>query len=574
MESEMNQHENNGERFGQCPGDEFHWPDWLCLVGIFALSVFFGWLLSLAYPEGLINEETHSYWVIEKGFRWFSPNTFDWVRTIPYGGLLFFFSQFENPTRALYWLNELVLSLCFALVFVLARSLPTSRSSALALAVSVIIFEVASMRIFFLELQICPDPLFAELVFLGCLLALVGWLRKQRLVFLSGYAIFGVAAFMKPAGAALIPVWIPFAVWSWWPCSGYARLQWVTILLSIALLVGPLGFWAVRNYHIYGYAKSVGNGGFCLLQAVLPLMTDHDQMFAEPKVNADFIAAVRTSERIWQMHHDPHASALVRRDEYERYFLACAAPNGPFQFLAPRTNPVWRNEMDHGLESYDPAHMFKMGAESERIAFCIIRSHPIGYLRRIIREYVDLFSPLALPYEPYDNYQEDQAVAYRFWNTKHGPRPLDLALYPGRGIPNASQGDREVAKALGVIYYNPLFRWCFDRYYTIQFLLSHLIFLAAIGCFTYATVDPSRFRNPAIVLRISMVLMMLFLTTAANYAVPALCHIAKIRYALAGDMTLHLMLLIVFLVLASGFASLTITLRARLATFLERRASV
>ncbi len=134
--------------------------DMLLAIAVFMLSMWLGWCLSLAYPEGIVNEETPSYWIIQQNFQFFAPNTFDWVRTIPYGALLYLSSQFENPTNFLYWTNTLIFSLAISAIFILGRSLNLPTVGALLLALSTQLFEFACMRIYFINLQVCPDPIF------------------------------------------------------------------------------------------------------------------------------------------------------------------------------------------------------------------------------------------------------------------------------------------------------------------------------------------------------------------------------------------------------------------------------
>src|SRR6516165_8255349 len=186
--------------------------DWTLCGTIFFLSMFFCWLLSLAYPEGLVNEETPTYWLIQKDFHWFASNQLDWYRTIPYGALLGFASMFKNPTGVLYWVNSLIFSMDCALVFVLGRMLFASHKLALALAASTLLFEVASMRTFYNNLGVSTDAMFGELITLGVLLILVGWLGKKWRLLLLGYFVFGLVAFIKPAGTSVWLIWLPFAI--------------------------------------------------------------------------------------------------------------------------------------------------------------------------------------------------------------------------------------------------------------------------------------------------------------------------------------------------------------------------
>ncbi len=146
--------------------------DALCFAGVFLLSLSSCWLLSLAYPQGLVTEETLTYWLLQKnfqwvppnvmewyfnpdlvghntfGFHWFGENQLDWYRTIPYCALMSCFTNFKNPTNALFWLNGVIFSISCASVFLLGRILFASRQLALALSLALLFFEIVSMRSF------------------------------------------------------------------------------------------------------------------------------------------------------------------------------------------------------------------------------------------------------------------------------------------------------------------------------------------------------------------------------------------------------------------------------------------
>ncbi len=143
---------------------------------------------------------------------------------------------------------------------------------------------------------------------------------------------------------------------------------------------GPLTFWSVRNYCLYGSAKIVGDGEYVYFRLFLPLLSDKDKLFDDPELNNQFIKSVRGCEQYWKIINDADASAWQRRNNFEYYWLACRAPSNPFYFIARLTDPNWRPDMDHGQTSYTPLHMFKIAAVSEQIAVKIILNHPIEIL--------------------------------------------------------------------------------------------------------------------------------------------------------------------------------------------------
>jgi hypothetical protein len=525
----------------------YKYRDCLCFAGIFLVSLLCGWLLSLAYPDGMATYETSGYWSIARDFHWLSPNKYDWIRTIPFGAVLTLSSNFSNPSNAIYWLNTAIFSLNGALVFVLGRLLFGSPRWALALALCALWFEVVSMRLFFFGLQMTADPLMAELIYLGVLLALIGWLGQQRLVFICAYAIFGLAAFLKPAAVSLFTVWIPFAILSWSAWTGELRTRLAVVCASVLITIAPLALWSLRNLYLYGALRSTGFVGYQLLQAALPTMSDRDQIFDDPRVNAAFLKAVRECEQLNNLSLDPSADARVRQRTYESFYIW---GTGPGEFFAHRTDPHWQPP----IERLGPGKLFALDADAGRAACRIIASHPADYLGRVMREYVDSFSPLALPVFAYETYQVDPVIAY---NTSAAlANSTDFLLYRAVGRPVAMHCNLTVAQFLGAIHNNSIFAWFLDCYYVTQLVLCHLIFIAAVICYGYSTIPGSRFYNVDSIRKIAIVEIMLFLTVASHYAVISLVQIAQVRYSIGCDIELHLLVLVAFFAGIKGLARL------------------
>src|SRR5262249_7799284 len=124
------------------------------------------------------------------------------------------------------------------------------------------------------------------------------------------------------------------------------------------------------------------------------------------------------------------------------------------------------------------------------------------------------------------------------------------ALFPGTNFPSGAHSNRDVAAFLNAIHDNVISRAFLNIYYSLEFFMSHLIFIGALVLYAIALKHPERFVDAPAMRRIALVLIMLFLTAASNYFVIALCQIARIRYQLAGDMPLHLLLIIGVLVSA------------------------
>src|SRR5262249_13502394 len=150
--------------------------------------------------------------------------------------------------------NALLFSLNMVAITILGRALFSSLIVGLALALSSIAFELAVMRLFYANLQLCVDPLLSELICLGILLSLIAWLEKRPRLFIAAYAILGWACFLKPVGLSLLPMLVPLAILAWYRLPE-KRQKVLTIALSLGLLFGPAFLWSLRNYFVYGAFK-------------------------------------------------------------------------------------------------------------------------------------------------------------------------------------------------------------------------------------------------------------------------------------------------------------------------------
>ncbi len=235
------------------------------------------------------------------------------------------------------------------------------------------------------------------------------------------------------------------------------------------------------------YAKSSGVGGSSFLQAVLPFITKDEKLFDDPYVNSKFYFTVKTCEIIcshFTLPDEKEHVALGRMARYERYYLYGPASTNPFQFLVSLTNPEWHGTGFHFVTEFQPRQMFPADDEAGRVAVQIIKDHPLEYVNRFFVEYIDMFRPLAVWYNPLSVYQSEPFSAYNFWDTKRqGPRPSYLLLYPGKGFPDGAGANVFVAKLFGAAYENPIMRNFLMTYYVSELWLSHLIFLVAVYFF-------------------------------------------------------------------------------------------
>lgn len=507
-------------------------------MGVFSFGLLLGWLLSLAYPQGITNFETPRFWAIQNNFFWFAPNPGDWWIPPGYGLILKACLASSNPSSAIYWLNTLLFCLNSGLVYVLARSLFTSTKLALVLALSAVIFEFACMRIFFLHLFIMADPLYAELGYLGVLLSLIGWLKCRPAILVAGYLILGLESFIKPVGISLLPFWIGFAVFVARDWQRQGLKNYGAILISVLLLTGPLVLWSSRNYCIYGYAKNGGGAGTSLLKVTLPLLSGKDQVFSDPSTNSEFIRTVRSTEEFYWPKKNNWTD--IEWFWHEQYFFRSEPVLGPFDYLAGLRTLNWDERM---AIHHDSAKMFAIDQQSAQVASKIIRAHPKGYLKRVAKEYHLLFNPLQLPISPFERYQADPNIVYKIY-ASNLPQ-ANAAIYPGRGSPDTSSKNKDLAATIGTLCNNPSLQWFFHCYYANQFWLSHVICLTAVLFLSFAQFYRGKRADFDQARRTSVVLTSLFTTAASYYLLLALVEKAMPRLAIGGgDLELHLMFLI------------------------------
>jgi hypothetical protein len=312
----------------------------------------------------------------------------------------------------------------------------------------------------------------------------------------------------------------------------------LVMIASIIAITAPIGVWSIRNLCLYGSLRSTGFSGYPLLQAVLPLLLDQDKVLDDPKANTDFIAAVRVCQ---QRNRLPRVSALDaagRERVYEAFFIWGI---GPGEFLARSIDPNWQPP----IQRLGSKKMFELDAQAGKIAWRIIAAHPMEYVSRVAREYLDLFSPLSLPELVYENYYSNPQRTYDA--SAHLPMSVDYRIYKQFGKAVSANSDFEIAKEIGALHENPLVKAFLEYYFRLQAFLCHLIFLSAI--FGYIVLRRQNLQGGKLQLlcRIAVAEIMLFATVASNYLLVALVQVAKLRFAIPCDIELHLMSLIALL---------------------------
>ena len=193
--------------------------------------------------------------------------------------------------------------------------------------------------------------------------------------------------------------------------------------------------------------------------------------------------------------------------------------------------------------------MFDLDAISYPLALKIIRAHPLGYIKRLAREYVDIFNPTIMLEDPWDTFDGDPVKTYQYWRRNIGPRLLDFQFFRRLGMPNGKSSNKAISSLFKTIYDNPIVANFRTWYFASELILSHLIFLAAIACYLFGHAQAN-------LRKLSVVLIMLFLSAALPDLSVAACQVDKSRYALFGEMELHLLFILALFSVAGWFISM------------------
>lgn len=516
-------------------------------IGLFSAGIFFGWMLFLAYPYGVTNEETPSYVWAATQFSWLHANPLDWWRT-PFLGLLYTAAMrfSSHPTAVIYWLHVGLFSLNAALLLWLFRLVFASRRHATIAAWSFLGIEILWMRTFFFNVQMASDVLYAHLALSAVVLILCGWLSKRFRPMLLGYALIGLIVLLRPAGAALFSVWLPFACIA---CrSGAAHnaawLRRCVVVVALAML--PTLAWSARNASLYGQFKPTAYASFNLLERVLPLLRNDDVVLSDPRVNREFIASVRQVEgRIDMegMKRLPWGRVLLQ-NSYIQYYEDPPKP-GPFGFFAALTQPealalgaartdvpIWRTAQ----------RMFLIDKASLPIALGVIRNHPAEYAAIVAQDYMQLFNlsslPVIKPTELFTNRIQDSYTEITV-----------PAFYPPSGNTDPAAINVAVRNAFAVLTQNPVVRWLRMGFDHMLFVLAHGSALVAAGLLFVARKRKANRFWPHNLGERCVVVLLLFATVATHNALISIYVVPMYRYGIASE---AILLLLVFLGPISG----------------------
>jgi hypothetical protein len=502
-------------------------------AGLFLLAMLAGFVLSLGYPFAFTNLETSGYILTTK---YSFPNhylysvPFDWWRTIGYG----FFQQasewFPNASNAIFWLHNTIFSINIALAYFLGATLFQSRRLGLALALTLFAGEFLAMRTFFHNLQNSADPFFGGTVLAGIMLALIGWLRARKAPLFAGYALMGMAAFAKPAGIFLLPVWLPFAVVAAMKLT-QKRSARITCALGLSLLLsGGVAFLSVRNLIMYGNARPMACGSYEHLAKALLLAQDNDQPLPSPDESKRFMAQLHEL----QQYYDETASQwfpewrLFLWEAWHRDDL----PLGPY-------NEIARMKLGTNLDRRDSLQMCKLEPYVREATLRIIQAHRFDYLKMVVGDYITIFqegNPLPVDSETFFLTTKMQYAETLIW-------ARDWPDYPAMKA-DVSACNAGVVQALKFMCLNPVVVFLIAVARSMQLVVVHLAFLFAGAVLLARAFKLIPKSEDGKLENICLVVVMLFLSVALHNALVAAVELPRLRYMIATEMMKHLLFVI------------------------------
>lgn len=467
---------------------------------IIALTIIFV-IVALCFPYGVLSWDTAGYYLAAGGFRLFAASAQDGERTIPYGIVLHAAQLFREPSIAIFWMNALLYGLNIVLVFLLGKRLFASTLAGWLLAGFLLWNELSIIRTVLSNVHMLSDPFYSNILLLGTLLVLIGWLARQTPVSIIGCIVLGIAILTRPVGMVLIPMWVIFIFLT-------QRGRWKLCTVSLMLLLVPFLSMSLRNAMLYGQFKTTATAGHNVLSRVLPLLQDTDQVLPDQALNTGFIRAVRDGERAFGTDFNSYA------------WGHSAEVPGPFFYLSA-TLPSTGTTRDQ----------FTLDSLSLAVAKRIILKHPSAYITMTLQGYHQLsripsFRNMSAP---------ESLLAYAQEIYKHGLTSADfirLPLYPPDGTLPLERLTLQAAVRLSALFSLPgegLFAFLWST--TLLWVALHLCVIAAAS---YCLLGKKRYRA------ICAMIVILFMTAALQYLLTSAVELPLERYALPGELALHL----------------------------------
>lgn len=496
---------------------------------VLTLSLFFGYLLSCAFPYGIIHADTGSYLELGRTLSFSSAGMWDWTRTPPFALLLLLSTFTSEPTATVIWFYLFLFTVNIVLAFWFALGIFGSRFSAFIFASIALFLEVSLMRTFYYNTQILADPLLAHLILMGSLLSLGGWIHRTPLALVAGAFALGLAAFTKPVGIALFPLWIPFFIWVTTTNEKPSISPRALTIVCLALLFGPTLIWSSRNALLYGHFQPTAYGGRNILPRVLPLLKDTDIVLDNLQKNRTFIEEVRALEREVGTEYNHYAWGNV------------PGRIGYFGILDTLTTEY--QETGESLSSLGVKwdvialnqRFFAIDPLAIRTALRIIRLHPGEYLAIVSEGYLALFDMIRRDLGLSAQLQAPPDQTYQGVSGLH--EGTLLALYPPTGLPDPEKIS-PLAREILARFALP------SSFLRLRFFPSFVVLAHTMFFWSIAFLWCQKRRKPPVTLYAPVSFVMLFLTAASHYLLTSATEFPLERYALPGEMGLNLALLL------------------------------
>ncbi len=501
----------------------------LWYVGVFVASLVCCLLFSLGFPYAVTTPDTFTYYWLFRDFHLWSANSMDWIRTIPFAFVLGSATHFPEPHSAVLLFHFFLFAIGITSVaWMCAAALQSVPKGALCALVLVTI-EVCLMQTFFFNFFLMSDVMYAHLILIGSMLILGGWVRRKRRPILTGFFALGIAAFTRPIGIGLFPVWIVFGYFFLFQRHNSATknpLSAMSFLLCISFFLGPDLLWATRNLLVYSHFKLTAFTTPNLLPHVLSLVDEDDKVFTDPIRNHAFIGHLRAFRETFHPDHP----------EIYRFGGNDTLPN-PLARLLMET-PTYQKDHTQHWDSYAVSQSyFELDAVGIPLALRIIIAHPREYFLMTMGIYQQLLTSHPYPFP------SDTLAWYRATMKLQSSMPGELTLFfPPNGTIDASRSSPQVLRFLDHFYHSAFMHRLIDIKVQWFPLLVYAVILLSILFFLMPKKLMSIFPKKSH--ELCIIILMLTLTALSQYLLTAAVEEPVDRYSLPGNMGLHLSLIL------------------------------
>lgn len=497
-------------------------------VALSALVVF--WALIQVYPYGYALSDTGTYAYQSTVL---SLTEFFYADTIrpPLFAVLFKAAFLtDEPAVTVVLIHGFLFVMNCVLVAVLSGELLRSWWKGLCVGLLFLATEAFVMRMLFFSVMLLSDTLYAHFAFAGSLLVAFELSRAERTgIGILGFFLLGLSCLVRPIGIAFLALWIPvlvifiirtsrerslFSVRTLWYCT------------ALVLLIAPPSFWYVRNGIVGGQWHGYSQKGLHLLFKTQELI-DADTVFVDdPTWNQELL------EQVWKLRAAKTVNTEIVRSVMRQVYDAEQRAEAP----PPSSNG----------QIVASQNLSDMDIIASRLARRIIVAHPASYLGVVLRDYVNLLSPKWMFFMEYLQYKENPGERYDLLNDVD---PVQLAMLYPKGRPKVFEYNRNIAHGLWrYCCDNPVRRMMVSSWYAVPVFLHIAVLMSAVIGFVCASYTDAKMTTRSAVARFSFVVLYsaLFHAFVTSLAIPS-----ESRFALPGNMLIHLGVLFLFVICLS-----------------------